>query len=312
MACGVIVRDAEGAVMFANAAAHRIFGRPPEEMLGSRALGGDRRLREDGTPMPDHEVPGVAALSQGAPVRNVMMGMVRADGLVRWLLVDAVPILDDDGSVRQVVSSFVEVTDRKKAERALERQALHDALTELPNRTLLLDRLEQGTRTARRLSTPLALLVMDLDRFKELNDAFGHGVGDLVLREVAARLQRELREVDTVARLGGDEFAMLLPGADEEGASRVARKIVSALQRPFQISGAAHEISGSIGIALCPRHGEDGDTLLRRADIAMYVAKRSSGGAAVYAEQHDEEGKNQLALMAELRHALEHDEMRVM
>ena len=105
---------------------------------------------------------------------------------------------------------------------------------------------------------------------------------------------------------------MLLPGADEEGASLVARKIVSALLRPFQISGVAHEISGSIGVALCPRHGEDVETLLRRADIAMYVAKRSSEGAAVYAEQHDEEGKNQLALMAELRHALEHDEMRVM
>src|SRR3989442_696623 len=143
-----------------------------------------------------------------------MMGMVRADGLVRWLLVDAVPILDDDGSVRQVVSSFVDVTDRKKAERALERQALHDALTELPNRTLLLDRLEHGIRTARRLSTPLALLVMDLDRFKEVNDAFGHGVGDLVLREVAARLQA----------LGHDEMRVRyqpIVGMDDGRATRV-------------------------------------------------------------------------------------------
>src|SRR5437879_3618127 len=118
MACGVIVRDAAGAVMFANAAAHRIFGRPPEEMRGSRTLGGERRLREDGTPMPDEEVPGLAAVIRGEPVRNVMMGMVRPDGFVRWLLVDAVPVLGEDGAVRQVVSSFVDVTDRKKAERA--------------------------------------------------------------------------------------------------------------------------------------------------------------------------------------------------
>jgi diguanylate cyclase (GGDEF)-like protein/PAS domain S-box-containing protein len=311
MACGVVVRDADGAVMFANAAAHRIFGRPPEELLGSRALGGDRRVREDGSPMPDDEVPGVAAL-RGEPIRGVMMGMVRADGLVRWLLVDAVPVFGDDGAVRQVVSSFVDVTDRKKAERELERQALHDALTDLPNRTLLLDRLDQGIRTSRRHSTPLALLVMDLDRFKDVNDTFGHQAGDLLLREAAARLRHELRDVDTVARLGGDEFAILLQGTEEEGADQVARKIIETLQRPFEIGGEVHEIAVSIGIALCPRHGEDVDTLLRRADIAMYVAKRSSSGAAVYSEQREEEGKNQLALMAEFRHALKHDELRVM
>ena len=311
MACGVVVRNAAGAVVFANAAAKRIFGRPPDELDGVAAPGEDRRVREDGTTMPDDEVPNVAAQARGEPIRNVMMGMVRADGYVRWLLVDAVPIKDASGHVREVVSSFTDVTDRKKAEHELERQALHDTLTGLPNRSLLLDRLEQALRTARRLATPLALLVMDLDRFKEINDTFGHRAGDLLIGEVAQRIMADLRETDTVARLGGDEFALILPGADEGGAGHVAQKIIAALQRPFEIEGAAHEVAISIGIAVSPQHGEDVETLMRRADMAMYVAKTTPGGAAVYAEQQDPEGSNQLAMMAELRHTLETDQLQV-
>jgi diguanylate cyclase (GGDEF)-like protein/PAS domain S-box-containing protein len=311
MACGVVVRNAAGGVVFANAAAKRIFGRPPDELEGVEPPGEDRRIREDGTTMPDDEVPNVAAQARGEPIRNVMMGMVRSDGYVRWLLVDAVPIKDPFGRVREVVSSFTDVTDRMKAEHELERQALHDPLTGLPNRGLLLDRLEQALRTSRRLATPLALLVMDLDRFKEINDTFGHPAGDLLLDEVADRITSDLRETDTVARLGGDEFAVILPGADQAGAGWVAQKIITALQRPFEIEGDAHEISVSIGIAVSPQHGEDVETLLRRADIAMYVAKRTPGGSAVYAEEQDPEGSNQLALSAELRHTLEADELQV-
>ena len=311
MACGVVVRNAAGGVVFANAAAKRIFGRPPEELEGAEPPGEDRRIREDGTTMPDDEVPNVAAQARGEPIRNVMMGVVRADGYVRWLLVDAVPIKDAFGRVREVVSSFTDVTDRKKAEHELERQALHDPVTGLPNRALLLDRLEQALRTARRLATPLALLVMDLDRFKEINDTFGHHAGDLVLNEVADRIRSDLRETDTIARLGGDEFAVVLPGTDQAGAGRVGQKIITALQRPFEIEGHPQELSVSIGMAVSPQHGEDVETLLRRADIAMYVAKRTPGGSAVYAEQQDPEGSNQLALMAELRHTLETDELQV-
>jgi diguanylate cyclase (GGDEF)-like protein/PAS domain S-box-containing protein len=311
MACGVVVRNAAGEVVFANAAAKRIFGRPPEELDGRQTPGEDRRLREDGTTMPDDEVPNVAAQARGEPIRNVMMGMVRSDGYVRWLLVDAVPIKDPFGRVREVVSSFTDVTDRKKAEHELERQALRDTLTGLPNRSLLLDRLEQALRTARRLATPLALLVMDLDRFKEINDTFGHRAGDLLIGEVAQRVAAELHETDTVARLGGDEFALILPGADEGGAGHVAQKIIAALQRPFDIEGAAHEVAISIGIAVSPQHGEDVETLMRRADMAMYVAKTTPGGSAVYAEQQDPEGSNQLALMADLRHTLETDQLQV-
>src|SRR5438067_719805 len=145
----------------------------------------------------------------------------------------------------------------------------------------------------------------------ELIDAFGHRAGHLLIGEVAHRIMADLRETDTVARLGGDEFALILPGADEGGAGHVAQKIIAALQRPFEIEGAAHEVAISIGIAVSPQHGEDVETLMRRADMAMYVAKTTPGGAAVYAEQQDPEGSNQLAMMAELRHTLETDQLQV-
>jgi diguanylate cyclase (GGDEF)-like protein/PAS domain S-box-containing protein len=220
MTCGVVVRDSAGAIVFANAAAHRIFGRPPDELAGHDGGPTDtRRVREDGTAMPDEEVPNVAARELGQPVRNVTMGLIRSDGYVRWLLIDAVPIFGSDGGVREVVSSFTDVTDRKKAEGELERQTLQDQLTGLPNRTLLVDRLDQGLRASRRFATSLALLVMDLDGFKEINDSFGHQAGDHLLREVATRIGVDLRELDTVARLGGDEFAIVLPGTDQAGAA---------------------------------------------------------------------------------------------
>jgi diguanylate cyclase len=310
MACGVVVRDASGAVVFANAAAKKIFGRPPEELAESRS-GEDRRIREDGTPMPDDEVPNIAAQHRGEPIRNVMMGMVRADGYVRWLLVDAVPVKDAFGRVREVVSSFTDVTDRKRAEQDLERRALYDPLCDLPNRTLLLDRLDQAIRTSRRLATPVALLVMDLDRFKMVNDEFGHSQGDQLLLDVATRLRSDLRDQDTVARLGGDEFAILLPGADELGARRVAEKVTNALRRPFQIQGKSHEIGVSIGIAISPTHGDDVDSVLRCADVAMYQAKRSESGIAVFSGVIEREGMDQLALVADLRRSLDRHELEI-
>jgi diguanylate cyclase (GGDEF)-like protein len=173
--------------------------------------------------------------------------------------------------------------ERHQAEKELRHRALHDSLTGMPNRALLLDRLRRSLFVCRETGKPLALFLIDLDGFKEVNDRYGQEAGDEVLREVARRLQEALRDSDTVARLGGDEFAVLLPSTQEAGATVVAGKIVSALHTPFVVEGATVEIAGSIGIALYPDHGEESSMLLQAADAAMYVAKRRKSGYAVHA-----------------------------
>jgi diguanylate cyclase (GGDEF)-like protein len=182
-------------------------------------------------------------------------------------------------TIGRQVGQFIE---RKLAEEALEHQAMHDALTDLPNRSLLFDRLNQALLTARRTRRPLTLFIMDLDKFKQVNDTFGHHYGDLLLQEAASRLHQTLRGSDTVARLGGDEFAMLLPGTDENGAIQAAEKVVAALEQPFVLEGQSLEVGVSVGIALCPQHGGDPSALLQAADAAMYLAKRGNRHFAIY------------------------------
>lgn len=151
----------------------------------------------------------------------------------------------------------------------------------------------------------VALLLIDLDHFKEINDTFGHQYGDLLLQQLRPRLRATLRQSDTVARLDGDEFAVLLPSADSGGACLAAGKLLVALEQPFEVDGESLHIGASVGIALFPDHGEDAQALLRRADVAMYVAKRASTGYCVYAPEQDEHSPRRLALMGELRQAIE-------
>ncbi|MBI3995518.1 MAG: EAL domain-containing protein [Nitrospirae bacterium] len=209
----------------------------------------------------------------------------------------------------EVMAIVRDITERKAQAAALEYQALHDLLTDLPNRTLVLDRLKQAVHAASRENKPLALLIMDLDRFKDVNDALGHHHGDLLLKQVGPRVLTALRESDTIARLGGDEFAVLLPATDIDGATVAARKIHEALDRPFVIEGFFLEVGASIGIAVFPEHGEDTDMLMRRADVAMYTAKQSGSGFAVYISEHDRHSPRRLALMGDLRHAVERKEL---
>ena len=185
-----------------------------------------------------------------------------------------------------------------------ERLALHDSLTGLPNRTLFRDRVSQGLLAARRGGLAPAVMLMDLDRFKEINDTLGHQAGDRVLEEVARRLTAALRETDTIARLGGDEFAILLPGVrSQQAAVRVARVVQSALDEPVGVQDMALSVEASIGIALSPDHGEDVDALLRCADVAMYRAKGSGTGYAVYTPEGEEGARDRLRMAAELRRA---------
>ncbi|OOG21444.1 GGDEF-domain containing protein [Thioalkalivibrio denitrificans] len=203
--------------------------------------------------------------------------------------------------VQQLVKAFNDLQQQVQVRtRALEHQALHDALTGLPNRVLLNDRLEQAISHMRRTGGSMAVLLLDLDRFKEVNDALGHPVGDRLLQEVALRLQGSLRSTDTVARLGGDEFAILARDTDELGAREFAAKIRQAISGVFVIDHQNVYVGTSIGIALYPDHGEDASTLMRRADIAMYVAKEQSDGLALYHPDSDDHTADRLALVGDL------------
>jgi diguanylate cyclase (GGDEF)-like protein len=191
-------------------------------------------------------------------------------------------------------------------QRRIKHQALSDALTGLPNRTLLYDRTGQAMRQADRELVPAALALIDLDRFKEVNDTLGHHYGDQLLVQVGERLQAALRKVDTVARLGGDEFAVLLPRIETpEGALTVARKLLAVLEEPFPLDGLTVDVEASIGVALYPDHGSDPEELLQRADIAMYTAKQTHAGFVLFDPKQDQHSPRRLALLGELRRALD-------
>jgi diguanylate cyclase (GGDEF)-like protein len=197
------------------------------------------------------------------------------------------------------------------ASRRLRHQALHDGLTGLPNRSLLYSRLKRAIAAAGRGDKRLAaLMLIDLDRFKEVNDTLGHDHGDELLVEVAVRLRGALRRGDTLARLGGDEFAVLLPELPERAAvAELAGRLQDALGRPFALRGVAGELEASIGVALCPDHGDDVHTLVQRADVAMYDAKRAQAGIATYSAERDPYSADRLGLLAELRRAIARDEL---
>jgi diguanylate cyclase (GGDEF)-like protein len=191
-----------------------------------------------------------------------------------------------------------------------ERQALHDSLTGLPNRLLLQDRTTRVLVEAARTNASTAVMLIDLDHFKEINDTLGHHVGDQLLQAVASRLRGAMREDDTVARLGGDEFALL--ASDFTEASEiyaVADRLVDALREPFVIEEVRLQVQASIGIAVSPDHGDDTRTLLQRADVALYTAKEARGRYAFYCEENDEHTLEKLALLGELRGGLNRSEL---
>lgn len=188
---------------------------------------------------------------------------------------------------------------------ALEHQALHDALTGLPNRMLLNDRLEQAIHLMRRAEQPVAVLLLDLDRFKEVNDALGHQVGDELLQQVGQRLEDCMRDSDTIARLGGDEFAIVAPNTSSEQARIFAEKIATTINQVFSIQQQNLYVGASIGVATFPEHGEDAINLIKHADIAMYVAKQNNLDVFVYEKQHDLHSVDQLALVGDLHKEIE-------
>ncbi|MCA1644918.1 MAG: EAL domain-containing protein [Chloroflexi bacterium] len=288
---GFVVSDPNGRIVAVNATVCALLGYTPNELqdLSLRDVL-QMHLLPDGTPPADTDM------------REA--GLRRKDHTLA--IVEIRTCLLENGSHQAIIR---DITERKRTEEALRHQAMHDLLTGLPNRVLLYDRLRKRT-TSPLGQTALSLLVIDLDGFKEINDTFGHQYGDSLLTQVGQRWQAVLHESDTLARLGGDEFAVLLASTgDVEGASLVALRLQQALEDAFIVLEERVNIGASIGIALFPEDGSDAEALLRCADVAMYSAKRSGRACAAYEASHDHNSVERLALVGELRRAIEEDEL---
>jgi diguanylate cyclase (GGDEF)-like protein len=226
-----------------------------------------------------------------------------------WLSI--VAIKDNKGNTRQYMAVFSDITKRKQDEVKIWRQANYDALTELPNRNLFKDRLDQAMHAAHREGWQLALMFIDLDRFKWVNDTLGHGAGDLLLQQTATRLSACVREMDTVARLGGDEFTVILSDiGDSDDIARIADKVIATLGAPFDLDGHEAFVSGSVGIALYPQDADNMEALLRCADSAMYSAKAAGRNTYhFYTGEMNEASQRRLQMEADLRRVLERNEL---
>lgn len=294
-------------VAYVNAAFERLAGRPAEAVVGrAPTFLADARIDAPTRERVRH------ALTHGESLRVDLAGG-RPDGATFWVDASLIPVKSDGAGHWVVV--LREITQRRNRETALERQALHDQLTGLPNRVLFHARLEFALRQALEDGRPLTLLLFDLDNFKEINDTFGHEYGDRLLTEVATRVRAVLRESDTLARVGGDEFAALLPGTDGAGAEVIARRVIDAMTGPVRLQGThllRHlPVGVSVGAAIFPEHGDDARSLLRLADIAMYSAKRRQAGFSVFAPEQDQHSKTGLSLAGELQSAARTNQFRL-
>ncbi|HEX8988291.1 MAG TPA: EAL domain-containing protein [Rhodocyclaceae bacterium] len=256
-------------IMYVNPAFERITGYSVKEAIGREG----RFLVRDDLAQPGlNEIR--AALHEKRAGHAVLRNY-RKDGSLFWNELHIAPIVDvDGGETTHFVSVINDVSERIHYQHAIEHQATHDNLTGLANRTLLHDRIAQSIAFARRSGRSVAVMLLDLDHFKHVNDAFGHSAGDDLLKEVANRLRACVRESDTVARLGGDEFVIVLSDlSDADDVDAIAQKITDALKEPVHVGQREAYVGASIGISLYPRDGEHGETLLRNADIAMYRVK---------------------------------------
>jgi len=234
------------------------------------------------------------------------------EGHVIWGLLNVTLVRDEEGEPLYFVSQIQDITERKAMEERLNHEALHDSLTDLPNRRLFMDRLGQALRRTRRRHNRVAVLFMDLDGFKVVNDSLGHEVGDLLLTVVAQRLGRCLRPEDTLARFGGDEFTVLIEALDDPAqAVQVAERITEELRRPFIMEGRELYVAGSIGISLGDARTHDPDALLREADTAMYRAKGEGGAYTVFDPNMYDQAFMRLEVETDLRRAIEQEEFVV-
>lgn len=314
MADGVIVADQNGELLLSNPAAQRLSGYDPTRLSLNKQGGQASLYLSDGiTPWSSGELPLVRAL-RGEEVdgaEGFLRHPQRSGGI--WLSANARPLKDSDGASRGAVVVFRDISERKQNEERLIYLAQYDMLTGLPNRNLLHDRLNQAMVRAKRNARSMALMFLDLDRFKEINDALGHSVGDLVLKGIAERLTLCLRETDTIGRLGGDEFTIILEEIDNtQYVGDVAEKIISAFSEPLVIEGRELFVSTSVGIALYPTDAGTVEDMLKRADSAMYHAKKlGRNNYQFYTPQMNAHALKRMSMASRLRHAVERQEMIV-
>jgi diguanylate cyclase (GGDEF)-like protein/PAS domain S-box-containing protein len=232
------------------------------------------------------------------------------EGRVVWWRDEGRALPGPDGKARFVRGFVLDVTEQKLAEESLRRMRFYDQLTGLPNRVLLLNRLGRALAESLRTSRPLSLLILALERFRDVTNTLGHHNGDLIVRDLAARLGDALGDPDRVARLRGDEFGVLLPDADAAFARQVGARVLGSLERPFMVAKLPIEISASVGIAVAPEHGTEAETLLRHADSAVQAARKVGGGECVlYSPQCEPHDPSRLALLGELRRSLDANEL---
>ncbi|WP_082493750.1 EAL domain-containing protein [Massilia sp. Leaf139] len=305
IADGVMVVDVYGMIVTVNPAFSHITGFASSEVVG-KSWSVTRSTRHD----PDLFWNMWRQLSESGFWRGELWS-TRKDGetYLEWLTVSTVR--NDEGRVTHYVGVFSDITRLKESQEKLDYLAHHDPLTSLPNRLLFNDRLLHAIGRATRENQQLAVMFIDLDRFKNVNDTLGHHVGDELLKQVATALGERLRDGDTLARLGGDEFIVLLENVDGSyGAGQVACKMMALFEQPFLVSNHELFVTGSIGISLFPGDGQDGNVLVKNADVAMYQAKsRGRNGYQFYSPEMDGEGVERLRMEALLRRAIERNEI---
>ncbi len=305
----IMVTDKDNHIVDVNPAFSRITAYQREEVVGK-----DAKILQSGR----HDRVFYEEMWQKIIYEGSWKGEIwdrRKDGeiYVKWMNISA--IRNPNGSVYRYIAQFSDITDKKQKDELIWKQANYDMLTGLPNRRLFHDRLEQELKKVHRASLPLALLFIDLDRFKEINDTMGHAKGDFILMEAARRIEVCVRETDTISRLGGDEFTAILPNfGDRQQIERIAQHIIEELSKPFYFKDdvSGYYISASIGITLYPDDAENIDGLLKNADQAMYRAKEEGRQRFSYfTESMQLEAREKLALTHHLRQSLERHELHV-